>query len=136
MASTVPGIESSDVQAKFDSFAGPQRDKLLELRALIYDCAAKNPAVGSLQETLKWGEPSYLTPQSKSGTTIRISARGDDQYAMFVHCQTDLLDRYRQLYDGVLTLEGNRAILFHVSEPRNDEALRHCIDMALSYHLR
>jgi hypothetical protein len=66
------------------------RPKLAALRRLILDIAAKTEGVGDLDETLKWGQPSYLTHKTKSGTTIRIGAiKGSDQlYALFVNCQT------------------------------------------------
>lgn len=114
------------------------KDKLFSLRELILETAGENPAVGPLDETLKWGEPSFLTSSSKSGTTIRINRhnKDDNQYAMYVHCQTDLLNRYRQLYGDTLTLEGNRAVVFNVAEEPPLEVVKHCIAMALTYHLK
>ena len=47
-------------------------EKLLELRALILKVAAETKGVGELEEALKWGQPSYLTRQTGSGSTIRI----------------------------------------------------------------
>ena len=44
----------------------------MKLRQLIFDVAAKTKDVGQLEETLKWGEPAYLTSESKSGSLIRI----------------------------------------------------------------
>ena len=35
------------------------------LRQLIFETAAATEVVGELEETLKWGEPSYLTPKTK-----------------------------------------------------------------------
>lgn len=112
--------------------------RLLDLRALILKTASENPAIGPLEETLKWGEPAFLTSATKSGTTIRINRhkKSDDQYAFYVHCQTDLLERYRQLYDGTLAFEGNRAVILNVSEEIPVAAVRHCIAMALTYHLK
>lgn len=112
--------------------------KLMALRKLILQTATENPAIGPLEETLKWGEPSFLTSATKSGTTIRINRhnKDDSQYAMYVHCQTDLLDRYRQLYGDILTLDGNRAVVFNVAEEPPLDAVKHCIAMALTYHLK
>ena len=50
---------------------GTNSARLMTLRALIFDVAAKTDGVGALDETLKWGEPAYLT-RSKSGSTIRL----------------------------------------------------------------
>ncbi len=60
------------VEAAFHVFPSAVRKKLLRLRRLIFDVANKTEGVGEIEETLKWGQPSYLTPQSKSGSTIRI----------------------------------------------------------------
>ncbi len=113
-------------------------DRLKKLRQLILETAAENPAVGPLEETLKWGEPAFLPSVTKSGTTIRINRHKgqDDHYALYVHCQTDLADRYRELYGDVLQINGNRAIIFGVNEDFPVDAVRHCIALALTYHLK
>ena len=40
---------------------------------LILDTAKMTKGVGAVEETLKWGQPSYLTTATKSGSTIRIN---------------------------------------------------------------
>ncbi|MEO1087578.1 MAG: DUF1801 domain-containing protein [Acidobacteriota bacterium] len=114
------------------------RSRLLDLRALIFDVAAKTEGVGSLQETLKWGQPSYLTPKTKSGSTIRIDAVRDppDQYALYFICHTNLVETFRELYPTELTYDGNRSVLLNVANPVPEEPLRHCIALALTYHSR
>jgi hypothetical protein len=44
----------------------------MQLRMHILDAASETEGVGELEETLKWGQPSYLTKKPKSGRTIRI----------------------------------------------------------------
>ena len=44
----------------------------MALRGLVFDTAARTAGVGGLTEALKWGQPSYLTEQTGSGTTVRI----------------------------------------------------------------
>ncbi|QLC26905.1 DUF1801 domain-containing protein [Parasphingopyxis algicola] len=124
------------MRAKFVAYPDAMREKLLELRDLIYEVAADNDDIGPLEETLKWNEPAYLTTRSKSGTTIRINAHkgSASEFGLYVSCQTDLLDRYRALYSDDLRFEGNRAILFEAVDPLPIEPLRHCIAMALLYH--
>jgi len=39
---------------------------------MIFDVAKKTPGVGKLEEDLRWGQPSYLTLETGSGSTIRI----------------------------------------------------------------
>lgn len=137
-ASPFKPFDDPSVAAVFDAYPKPVRDKLLALRSLIVEAAAATPGVGPIEETLKWGQPSYLTPQTKSGTTVRIDAmKGTpNRYALYVHCQTKLIDAFREVYPDELTYEGNRAILFDVEEPLPVEPVRHCIAQALTYHLR
>ncbi len=124
------------VSAVFDALAPAARAQLLHLRALIFETAAATPGVGWLDETLKWGQPSYLTSVSRSGTTVRIGLpKGEPgRVALYVHCQTHLIERFRELYGDALTFEGSRAILLDVAAPLPMEPLRHCIAMALTYH--
>ncbi len=113
-------------------------EKLIELRKLILDTARDNPAIGPLEETRKWGEPAFLTAETGSGTTVRINRhkKSDNEYAFYVHCQTDLIERYKQLYNDKLNFDGNRAVVFDVKDALPVDAVSHCIAMALTYHLR
>ncbi|QJB69637.1 DUF1801 domain-containing protein [Parasphingorhabdus halotolerans] len=114
------------------------RARLETLRALILETAAENSSIGPLEETLKWNEPAFLTSATKSGTTIRINAhkKSETEYAMYVHCQTDLVERYKQLYSDVLKFEGTRAVIFNVRKKLPVGAVKHCIEMTLTYHLK
>lgn len=128
-----------DVARVFDEYPDKLRSRLLSLRKLILETAAETEGVGPLEETLKWGQPSYLTPATKSGTTIRIDqikSKGDEprKYGMFVHCQTTLVSTYRELYSGVLSFDGNRGVTLNVDEDPPEDVLRHCIELALTYH--
>jgi hypothetical protein len=66
------GFADSAVDAAFAAYPKPIKAKLLTLRRLILDTASKTTGVGALEETPKWGQPSYLTTSTKSGSTIRI----------------------------------------------------------------
>jgi hypothetical protein len=127
---------ASAVEAVFDAYPRPVKAKLLALRRLILDTAKTTKGVGTLQETLKWGQPSYLTPETKSGSTIRIDqvkpAAG--QYAVYFHCQTNLVETFRELYPE-LRFGGNRSILLDAQGKMPEAALRHCVALALTYHL-
>lgn len=68
-------IQNADVAAVFDTYPEEIKSKLLFLRRLIFDLAARTHGVGELEETLKWGRPSYRTTQTKSGSLARISHR-------------------------------------------------------------
>ncbi len=110
--------------------------RLMRLRELIFEMAAATEGVGALEETLKWGEPSYVTPETKSGTTIRINrTKAAGGYALYVNCQTDLIASFRERYPQ-FGYEGKRAIVFDAADKIDEAALGHCIALALTYHLR
>lgn len=122
----------------YDRYPAAVRTRLLELRALILRTAAATDGVGPLDETLKWGQPSFLTRQSGSGSTIRIDARRGDpgHYALYVHCQSGLMGEFRALYGDRLRLEGDRAVVLSIDEDVPEETLGHCIALALTHHRR
>jgi len=125
------------VDAVFDTYPAPLKTRLLALRRLIFETARTTAGVGALQETLKWGQPSYLTTETKSGSTVRIDQvkSAPDGYAIYFHCQTDLVETFRELYPTEFTYGGNRCILLNAKDKVPEPALRHCIALALTYHL-
>lgn len=125
------------VARKFASYPPAARRKLLELRALILATAAATKGVGELHETLKWGEPAYLTEDSGSGSMVRIDwkARAPGQVAMYFLCQTTLVDTFRTLFPEDFRFEGNRALLFALDERVRKRSLAYCIAASLTYHL-
>lgn len=62
-------IENRAVLEAFELYPEPMRNKLLFLRQLILETGAEIEGLGRLEETLKWGEASYIT---KGGSTIRL----------------------------------------------------------------
>ena len=134
--SSVPKL-STEVRTAIQSYTDKQKSGLLSLRNLIFETAAETSGVGPLTETLKWGQPSYLTEQSKSGSTIRIDRVKDsnDQIALYVHCQTSLISQFKDYYGDTLSYDGKRAVVFDANETLPETSIRHCISMALTYHL-
>ena len=121
------------IAAVFDGYPGALRQRLLDLRQLIHDTAAATDGVGALEETLKWGQVSYLTTASGSGTTVRIDRdKASGQPAIYVNCKTDLLSRYRALYPDAFDYDGNRGVVLGDAPDR--AALQHVIALALTYH--
>jgi hypothetical protein len=131
------GFSDPAVDAIFSAYPGPIRAKLLALRRLIFDTAKATSGVGAIKETLKWGQPSYLTAETKSGSTIRIDRvkSAANRYAVYFHCQTDLVETFRELYPTELSYGGNRSILLNAEDELPEPALRHCVALALTYHL-
>ena len=129
---------NSAVDAIFASYPKAVKARLNALRRLIHATAKATDGVGPLEETLKWGQPSYLTPETKSGSTIRIDQVKSvaNQYAVYFHCQTDMVETFRELYPTQLRYGGNRSILLNAEEDIPGPELRHCVALALTYHLR
>lgn len=138
MAKQTETFDDVSVRSVFEAYPVTVRTSLLRLRDLILETAAATEGVGPLEETLKWGQPSYLTPKTKSGSTIRIDqVKGEaGRYALYCHCQTSLIENFRALYPEDFRFEGNRALLFDAENPPPEDALRHCIALALTYHAR
>lgn len=133
---TVRPFQNSDVAHVFSAYPLPIRQKLLALRELIFRTAASTDGVGELEETLKWGEPAYVTSQSKSGSTVRIDSMKSDpeQYAIYFHCKTDLIETFRTLFPAEFKFEGNRAIVFNMTDAVPVDSLCFCIAASLTYH--
>jgi Domain of unknown function (DU1801) len=131
-------IQNAAVARAFEAYPPGMRSKLLALRELIFRTAASTPGVGQLEETLKWGEPAYLTSNSGSGSTVRIDWKKSEptEYAMYFNCQTTLVETFKSLFPGEFKFEGNRAIVFHESEAVPTDALAFCVAAALTYHLQ
>ena len=121
----------------FSAYPKDVREKLLAMRDLIFATAKRIPGVGELEETLKWCQPSYLTSESKSGSTIRIDAvrAKPGSYAVYFHCQTTLVESFRQRFGTKFRYEGNRALIFSAADKLPAAELRECFAEALTYHL-
>ena len=136
----VPPMADNVAQA-FNAIPDAARACLLPLRAMIFETAAENAAIGELSETLKWGQPSYLTEQTKAGSTLRLGTHGESgEPAIFVICTTDLIDRFKTHYPDEWTYQGNRVLLpgWTPADQMNmtqRDALRHCMAMVLTHKL-
>jgi hypothetical protein len=131
-------FENAEVEAVFRAYPAKLRERLLLLRELIFETAAATAGVGDLEETLKWGQPSYVTARTGSGSTVRIDRIKSTPagYAMYFNCQTDLVGTFRELYPGLLKFGGNRSVLFDQDEEIPAPAMGHCVALALTYRLR
>ena len=126
-------IKNKEVERVFNNYPKEMREKLMLLRKLVIETAEETEGVKSVEETLKWGEPSYLT---KGGSTIRMDWKKSkpDQYAMYFNCKTKLVDTFKERYKDEFKYEGNRAIVFHKNDSIPVNELKHCILLALTYH--
>ena len=128
-------FENPAVEAIFAAYPPKIRPKLMALREAIFSTAAATEGVGELEETLRWGEPAYVTTKTGSGSPIRIDwkAGKPSQYAMYFICTTTLVDTFRTLFPNDFEYEGNRAIVFQENDIVPMDSLAFCISMALTY---
>ncbi len=128
-------FKNNNVKNKFDKYPTDMRQKLLDLRELIYDVATNENTITDMQETLKWNEPSYIT---KNGSTLRIDWKKTkpNQYSMYFNCKTKLVETFRELFSDRFKFEGNREIIFQKDSVLDLKALKYCILLSLTYHDR
>lgn len=128
-------FQSAAVEARFDAYPPAVRRDMLALRDLVLDVARTTPGVGAVDETLKWGEPAYVTPNG-AGSTVRMDwkPKAPSAYALYFNCQTTLLDTFRTLFPHDFVFEGNRAPVFQVGERPPEDALRLCVAASFTYH--
>lgn len=124
----------AQVEAIFATYPAAARTKIMELRGLIL-ATAKTENVGNIEETLKWGQPSYLTPP-KIGSTIRLgwSEKNPNRASTYFTCTTHLVDRFCDIYPDRFTYDSGRVIHFDLSETIPETEFSHCLAMALTYH--
>ncbi len=120
----------NEVFANYPDFV---RDKLQHLRELVIETAEETEGVTVLEETLKWGEPSFVT---KNGSTLRMDwkEKTPNQYAMYFQCTSRLIDTFRLVFDHKFQFEGKRAIVFKLNEKIPELELKECIRASLIYH--
>lgn len=123
------------VAAKFANFPDEIRKRMLPLRELVFEIAAEDPRIGPIEETLKWDQPSYLTSETKSGSTIRLGTPNSGGYGIYTHCQTTIMSDFQSIFSE-LNYDGNRGVLFASDVLPPQEALRHLIKSALTFHLK
>ncbi|EGQ9313543.1 DUF1801 domain-containing protein [Vibrio vulnificus] len=122
------------VKDRFDEYPENARVRLEELRNLVFQVAFELE-LGEVDETLKWGEPSYSV---KTGSPLRMDwkLKSPNNYYLFFNCQTKLVDTFRELYGDELVFQGNRAIVLSLSKPLPETVIKSCLELALTYHQR
>jgi hypothetical protein len=130
---STPVKTNPEVAKVFNSYPENVKDKIAYLRELIIQAADEIEEITEIEETLKWGEPSYLV---KKGSTIRIDwkKKKPDQYAMYFKCTSKLVPAFKTLYKDLFQFEGNRAIVFKLDDRVPEEELKQCIKTGLTYH--
>lgn len=121
------------METVFAQYPDHVREKMQHLRELVIETAEETPSIAKLEETLKWGEPSFLT---QHGSTLRMDwkPKTPGQYAMYFKCTSRLVETFRLVHGTRFSYEGNRAIVFQMGQKVPMRELKTCIQAALTYH--
>ena len=122
-----------DFESKILSYPDFVREKMKFLRELVIEVAKEIPEITDLEETLKWGEPSFL---NKNGSTLRIDwkKKTPNQYQMYFKCTSRLVETFKMVFGDLFIYEKNRAILFQLDQEIPVNELKKCIYTTLMYH--
>lgn len=121
------------VDVTFNNYPDFVRSQMQQLRKLVIATAKETEGITQLEETLKWGEPSFVT---KHGSTLRMDwkAKNPQQYALYFQCTSRLVTTFKDLFGQTLQFEGKRAIIFPLQNELPQGIIKHCIKAALRYH--
>ena len=124
---------SPDFEAVLINYPEEVRPKMAKLRALIHESAEESDEIEELEETLKWGEPSFVV---KKGSTLRMDwkEKSPGQFAVYFKCTSKLVPSFKAVFGKRFNYEGNRAIIFRLDENIPAGELKACIKAALNYH--
>ncbi|WP_444995866.1 DUF1801 domain-containing protein [Aliikangiella sp. IMCC44359] len=121
-----------------NTYPSEAQSKFNQLRELVFNVAESNPAIGSINETVKWGEPAYLTEKKRIGTTIRIvwKQKNKDFIGIYLNCKTTLVETIATLFPDDFVVLGNRGLLIKLDDEIPYDAICFCFEMSLTYHLK
>lgn len=128
-------LPSEEVTSYYFNLSPKMFDKFMELRNWIYELSESNETIGEIEECLKWGEPSFLTPKTKSGSTIRIAKVDDFEFALYFNCKSTIAKEISIEFPE-LKCDGKRALYLPVGKKLPKSKLIHCLKKALLYHKR
>lgn len=126
-------ITHPKVESVFENYPNSVRKQMRTLRKLILETAEEMEEIKAIEETLKWGEPAYLT---KNGSTLRIDwkAKLPNQFAIYFQCTSSLIPTFKTVFKHTFCFEGNRAIVFKLDDQLPLDELKRCIAKTLQYH--
>lgn len=122
-----------ELEIVFKNYPSNVKDQMNYLRKLVLETASDIDEIKELEETLKWGESSFLT---KIGSTLRMDwkPKNPNHYAMYFKCTSRLVETFKLVYATTFNFEGNRAIVFKLDDKIPTAELKSCIQAALTYH--
>ncbi len=121
-----------DVIQKYTTYPDKVKILFMKIRSLVLE-VAEAEGLGNIEETLKWGEPSYL---AKGGSPLRIDwkPKFPNQFFVYFNCKTTLVETFKEVFGNCFHYEGSRAIVFDITESIPLMELKLCISVSLKYH--
>ncbi|RLJ60362.1 hypothetical protein BCF46_0560 [Litoreibacter meonggei] len=121
----------AEVAKAFAAMPDGIADILRKARLDILRIASTAEGIGPLTETLKRGEPAYLTNAPKTGTTLRLGLIGG-RAAVMVPCSTTILEDARAVFGELPEFSGKRGVILGGEQ----QVFDYIVNAALSYHMR
>ena len=124
-------IKNPDVLSIYENYEEKYRMPLLKIRELIFDTAEKIYGAESIEEELKWNQPSYA---AKYGSPIRLDIFSQNNIGIFFNCRTTLVENFKIQFGDLFLYSKNRAVILDIHEELPVNELVICFETALSYH--
>jgi hypothetical protein len=115
----------------FDAMPVDVAQLLGDARLEIFRISGEAEGIGPLTETLKWGEPAYLTEAPKTGTTLRLGQIGG-RAALMVPCSTTIIEDARAVFGEQPEFSGKRGLILGGER----QVFDYVVNAALTYHIR
>ena len=115
----------------FDAMPVDVAQLLRDARLEIFRISGEAEGIGPLTETLKWGEPAYLTEAPKTGTTLRLGQIGG-RAAVMVPCSTTIIEDARAVFGEQPEFSGKRGLILGGER----QVFDYVVNAALTYHIR
>lgn len=126
---------SPEVEACVETWPDDAQRQFRRIRGLVFT-VAERAEVGTLEETLKWGQPSWLPQKKRLGSTLRCTWHPGhaDRISLYVNCNTSLVETLRSLYPDTFEYEGRRGLHMPLNLDLPVDAVDHCAFLTLTYH--
>ncbi|MGM0219324.1 DUF1801 domain-containing protein [Enterococcus sp. AZ126] len=124
-------MEVTDVPSIYSDYSQNEQDKIQEIIGVIVSVSEDLNI--ELTTSIKWNQLSF---SCQNGTPIRVDRFSEGVIGIFVHCQTTLVEEWREIFGGTMLYSKTRAILLDSNKLLPEKELEMCIQMALNYKKR
>jgi len=115
-------MKTSQINTVLSGYPDAQRVRLEQLRNLVHAVADNVSDITGIEESLKWGQPSFAAKPKGMSSPVRIDKK-DEGVSVYFICTTDLVERFRDIYPDNFNYIGNREIHFALPSPKAGEVL-------------